>query len=153
MKRRVVLLLVLILCCVIGVHSFADDGSEREIGLILDSFEHGYLEEDLDLIASLMSDNGYAMVMRRQVDPGTALVLGKAQILQAIGRRFQQVEYREHRHTERQIRVDGHLATSLSTIVDRMADGTRRESTTYHIYAREADGWRVVFTSDVAPGR
>jgi len=87
------------------------------------------------------------------VDPGTALVLGKAQILQAIGRRFQQVEYREHRHTERQIRVDGHLATSLSTIVDRMADGTRRESTTYHIYAREADGWRVVFTSDVAPGR
>jgi len=44
------------------------------------------------------------------------------------------------------------MASSVSTIVDRMADGTQRESLVYHIYACEEGGWKVVFTSDLVPG-
>ena len=54
MKRRSVWVLVLFLCLAVGIQAYADDRAVREIGLILDGFERGYLEEDLDLIHMFM---------------------------------------------------------------------------------------------------
>jgi hypothetical protein len=130
--------------------SFADSGTDQQaIERILDLFEKAYLDEDMDLLASLLSDQGYLMVMKRQADPSTALVLDKAQIVQAIARRLEQVNYLEHRHIDRSIRIDGPAATSISTIVDRMDTGHTQRSRVYHIYVREEAGWRIVFSSDL----
>jgi hypothetical protein len=130
--------------------SFADSRSdEQAIEQILDLFEKAYLEEDMDLLASLMSDQGYLMIMKKRADPSTALVLDKAQIVQAIARRLEQVDYLEHKHIDRQIRIDGPAATSVSTIVDRVNTGHTQRSRVYHIYTREEDGWRIVFSSDL----
>jgi len=129
---------------------FADSRSdEQEIAHILDLFEKAYLEEDMDLLASLLSDQGYLMVMRRRADPSTALVLDKAQIVQSIARRLEQVDYLEHKHIDRRIRIDAPAASSVSTIVDRMDTGQTQRSRVYHVYAREEGGWRIVFSSDL----
>ena len=129
---------------------FADStADEREIQHILDLFERAYLEEDMELLASLLSDQGFLMVMKKPADPSTALVLEKAQIVQSIARRLEQVDYLEHKHIDRRIRIDGPAATSVSTIVDRLDDGQEQRSRVYHIYAREEDGWRIVFSSDL----
>jgi hypothetical protein len=103
----------------------------------------------MKLLSSLLSDQGYLMIMKRRADPSTALVLDKTQIVQSIARRLEQVDSLEHRHTDRSIRIDGPAATSVSTIVDRVDTGHTQRSRVYHIYIREEDGWKVVFSSDL----
>ena len=149
-KHARALLVLLFLFTAASGRIFADASSdEQQIERILDLFEKAYLEEDMDLLASLLSDRGYLMVMKRQTDPSTALVLDKAQIVQAIARRLEQVDYLEHRHIERKIRIDGPAATSVSTIVDRVNTGHAQRSRVYHIYVREEDGWKTVFSSEL----
>ena len=147
---RALSLMLLFLFVAAAGQIFADSRSdEQAIEQILDLFEKAYLEEDMDLLASLLSDQGYMMIMKRQADPSTALVLDKAQIVQAIARRLEQVDYLEHRHIDRTIRIDGPAATSVSTIVDRMDTGHTQRSRVYHIYVREPGGWKTVFSSDL----
>ncbi len=143
-------ILVLFFCLGAASQAFADSGAaEREIGRILDLFEKAYLEEDIELMSSVMSDRGYALIMKRGDDPSTVFVLGKAEGLQAISRRFDQVDYLEHKHVDRRIKVSGPIATSISTIVERMDTGQSIRTPIYHIFAREDEGWRVVFTSNL----
>ena len=150
-KHPVALLLILlVLSTAAAGQIFADSNSDKkEIEHILDLFEKAYLEEDMDLLASLLSDQGYLMIMKRQADPSTALVLDKAQIVQAIARRLEQVDYLEHRHIDRNIRIDGPAAASVSTIFDKLDSGHTQRSRVYHIYVREVVGWRIVFSSDL----
>jgi hypothetical protein len=150
-KRPSALFLILVVLSTAAAGQiFADsDTDEKQIEHILDLFEKAYLEEDMDLLASLLSDQGYLMVMKRPADPSTALILDKAQIVQAIARRLEQVDYLEHRHIDRRISIDGPAATSLSTIVDRMDTGHTQRSRVYHIYVREEGGWKIVFSSDL----
>ncbi|UCF98367.1 MAG: hypothetical protein JSV89_02255 [Spirochaetaceae bacterium] len=89
------------------------------------------------------------MVMKRSDDPSPALVLDKTQIVQAITRRLKQVDYLEHRHIDRRIRIDRPAATSVSTIVDRLDTGYMQRSREYHIYVREESGWKIVFSPDL----
>jgi hypothetical protein len=145
----------LVLCVLLAAagRTFADTAADqRAIEHILDLFERAHLEEDLELLASLLSDNGYTFVMPKQADPSYALVLGKAELLQAYARRFQQVDEREHRHINRRIEVNGFVARSSSTIVEVTAGGERRQSQVHHFYAREEAGWKVVFSSTLLPG-
>ncbi len=152
MQRHTNAICMLVLCLCLGAanQAFADSGAaEREIGRILDLFEKAYLEEDIELMSSVMSDRGYALIMKRGDDPSTVFVLGKAEGLQAIARRFDQVDYLEHKHVDRRIKVSGPMATSVSTIVDRMDTGQSIRTPIYHIFAREDEGWRVVFSSNL----
>ena len=150
-NRHGLMLLALVLLLVVPCGQiFADESSdERQIERILDLFEKAYLDEDMDLLASLMSDQGYLIIMKRRDDPSAALVLDKAQIVQAIARRLEQVDYLEHRHIDRKIRIDGPAATSVSTIVDRVDTGHTQRSRVYHFYVREQGGWKIVFSSDL----
>jgi len=152
MPRQLIVIctLVLIICLGAANQAFADSGAaEKEIERILDLFEKAYLEEDIDLMSSVMSDKGYTLIMSRGDDPSTVLVLGKAEGLQAIDRRFDQVDFLEHKHIDRRIKVSGPIATSISTIVDRMDSGQSIRTAIYHIFAREDEGWRVVFSSNL----
>jgi hypothetical protein len=146
----VICTLVLLLCLGAASQASADSGAAaREIGRILDLFEKAYLDEDIELMASVMSDRGYALIMTRADDPSTVFVFGKNEALQAISRRFDQVDYLEHKHVDRLIKVSGPMATSVSTIVDRMDTGQTLRTPIYHIFAREDEGWRVVFSSNI----
>lgn len=147
---RALLLMLLFLFIVPAGQSFADSSTdEQAIEQILDLFEKAYLEEDMDLLSSLLSDQGYLMIMKTRDDPSAALVLDKPQIAQAIARRLEQVDYLEHRHIDRKIRIDGPAATSVSTVVDRVDTGHTQRSRVYHFYVREPGGWRIVFSSDL----
>ena len=88
MQRQsiVICVLVLFLCLGAGTLALADSTAEKEIGRILDLFERAYLEEDIDLISSVLSDRGYALIMARGDDPSTVMVFGKAESLQAMAR-------------------------------------------------------------------
>jgi hypothetical protein len=90
--------------------------------------------------------------MAKPADPSIALVLGKADLLRTYAWRFQQVDYREHRHVDRRIVVDGPAAKSLSTIVEKTAAGEQRRSQVSHYYALESSGWKVVFSSSLLVG-
>jgi hypothetical protein len=128
----------------------ADSGIDQQaIERILDLFEKVYLDEDMDLLASLLSDQGYVMVMKQGADPSAALVLDKKQVVQMMVQRFERVDYLEHRHIDRSIRIDGPAATSTSTIVDRLDTSHTQRSRVYHIYVREEAGWKIVFTSNL----
>ena len=147
---------VLLLCLLLSAacQSFADSNmDEGEIEHILDLFEKAYLDENMELLASLLSDQGYIMVMTKRADPSVALVLNKNQIVQSIAHRLEQVDYLKHKHIDRRIRIDGPAATSISTIVDRLDTGQTQRSRVYHIYAREEQGWKIVFSSDLLTGQ
>ena len=150
-KYRGLLWLVLVFSLVVPAgQSFADSGTdEQAIERILDLFEKAYLEEDLDLLSSLLSDQGYVMVMKQGADPSAALVLDKKQVVQMMAQRFERVDYLEHGHIDRSIRIDGPAATSTSTIVDRLDTSHTQRSRVYHIYVREEAGWKIVFTSNL----
>jgi hypothetical protein len=132
---------------------FADTrAAEQEIGHILDLFERAHLEEDLELLGSLLSDSAYVLVMPRPADPSTALVLGKVELLRMYAGLFQQSELSEHRHVDRQIFVEGPVARSVSTISETTVGGERRRTRVHHLYVWNGTAWQVVFTTSVLPG-
>ena len=134
-----------------GLVAADSNGAEQEIRRILDAFEKSYLEEDIELMASQLSDAGYALIMGNPSDPKAALVFGKDQTLQITARRFENVDYLEHGHEDVRIRVYGPVATSVSTIADKLSTGQQSKQRVYHIYAREKQGWRVVLSSAIIP--
>lgn len=142
--------LILFLCLGAASQTFADAGAdEREIGRILDLFEKAYLDEDIDLISSVMSEKGYVLIMERGDDPSSVFVLGKEESLQGMARRFDRIDYLEHKHVDRRITIRGPVATSVSTIVDKLTSGQSLRTPIYHIFAREDEGWRVVLSSNL----
>ena len=120
---------------------------EAAISRTLDLLEDCYLNEDLNLLSSLMSDAGFVLVMRRQANPSRALVLNKEQVLQSTARAWKETDYVEHKHTNRRIKVDGPAATSISTVSDRTTTGKPSQWRIFHILANEDGRWRLVFSS------
>jgi hypothetical protein len=123
-------------------------GSDREAILFcMSQLETSYLEEDMDLFSSLVSDAGFVMVMPAPGDAAEALVLDKEATLRPIGKQWERTDHIEHRHIEPKIDVHGPIATSVSTIRDRTRAGQTSETKIFHIWAKEDGRWRLVFTS------
>ena len=89
MSRRpnVAVALVACLCLVVTSQAFADP-DVNEIERVLGLFEKGFLEEDIELLSSCLSDKGYVNLLQRQGDPPTVLVSNKAQMLHSLERRY-----------------------------------------------------------------
>ena len=140
--------LVLSLLCFLAVGIVWGEGPAdvRALNGILDAFETAYIDEDVDMLDGILSEN-YVMVAGGRDDPRNARVMGKKQLLSGIEHMFSQVEYRTHRHTDRAFEFHGAVAELNSVLTSEMAGGTKNVQNSYHICARENGEWKVVFTS------
>lgn len=126
----------------------ADDmGDKAAINRVLDQLEKSHLEENVDLLGSLLSDSGFALVMRKPADSSRALVFGKSRMLELTAKRWEQIDFLEHKHTQRKIIIDGPIAESRSVIRDRTGQRDPANVPVLHILANEDGRWRLVFAS------
>ena len=143
----IALVATLVLLAIAGPQATAEDSAaKRAINRILDTFEQGYLEEDPQMIADLLADEGWALAMPTAHDPENAWVFSEEVYLDAVRHQFRNRDYTEHRHVDRQIEVMGPIAVSTSTLRDTRPDGTPFDQPSYHVYARIEGEWQVVFT-------
>lgn len=121
-------------------------GAHRAVNAILDEFERCFLEEDVEGIGALLSDD-YVLVVTSRDNRNAARTFDKEGYLQVESHRFAAVDFVEHRHINREVAVFGPVATSRSTIVNRRRTGERGEATMFHAYARINGEWKVIFSS------
>ena len=121
-------------------------GAHRAVNAILDEFERCFIDEDVEGIGALLSDD-YVLVVTSRDGPNAARTFDKEGYLQVESHRFASVDFLEHRHIDREVTVLGPVATSASTIVNRRRNGDRGESRVFHAYARINGEWKVIFTS------
>ena len=149
MSKALVRLMILMLC--LATTGKTVTAGEKEdnaaINRVLDQLEQCYLEEDLYLLGSLLSDSGYALVMRKPADPSQALVFGKSRMLELTAKRWQQIDFFEHKHIQRRIEVNGPIAKTRSVIRDRTSQGGPSNVQVFHILAHEDGQWKLVFSS------
>lgn len=126
-----------------------DRRTARAVNRILDEFETSALEEDLSTLREMISDEWH-MTMPAPNDPSSAILLSKDQYLRIVERQFDQFDYTEKRHVDREIDINGPVATSVSTLISQTTAGFDGEDRIMHMYARVGGEWLLVFSTMLA---
>ncbi|RJP17237.1 MAG: hypothetical protein C4520_17190 [Candidatus Abyssobacteria bacterium SURF_5] len=146
-KGLTFLFLLLVISIAPSGTASAQSADQAAINRVLDQLEEAYVNENMGLLSSLISDSGFILLIKKPADPSMALVLNKAQLLDGTAKRWADEDFLEHKHVNRRIIIDGPIAKSISVMKEQTKARKKMESPIFHILAKEDTQWRLVFSA------
>lgn len=122
---------------------------EAAIRVLVDKINQAWQsEKPSTLFQEILSDKGFVVAIPKPDNFSEAAIINKQRFCELLDNTMQgQQRPKKHEHKVESITIIGPLAYEIGTLLDVLADGTKRRDEVINVFAKDETGWKLIHSS------